>query len=89
MIKSPLMTAMAFISARPIDQEEIALLLQRWKLIRRSNIRYCAPTRQVARPAFPLNRAGDSVYGLAARCARIVDTAEALIGEFVYHFQSN
>ena len=34
------------------------------------------------------NRAGDSVYGLAARCARIVDTAEALIGEPVYHFQS-
>ena len=34
------------------------------------------------------NRAGDSVYGLAARSARIVDTAEALIGEPVYHFQS-
>lgn len=34
------------------------------------------------------NRAGDSVYGLAARCARIVDTAEELIGEPVYHFQS-
>lgn len=34
------------------------------------------------------NRAGDSVYGLAARCARVVDTAEQLIGEPVYHFQS-
>ncbi len=34
------------------------------------------------------NRAGDSVYGLAARVARVVDTAEALIGEPVYHFQS-
>jgi ectoine hydroxylase-related dioxygenase (phytanoyl-CoA dioxygenase family) len=34
------------------------------------------------------NRAGDSVYGLAARTARMVDTAEALIGEPVYHFQS-
>jgi ectoine hydroxylase len=34
------------------------------------------------------NRAGDSVYGLAARCERVVDTAEALIGEPVYHFQS-
>ena len=34
------------------------------------------------------NRAGDSVYGLAARCERIVETAEALIGEPVYHFQS-
>ena len=34
------------------------------------------------------NRAGDSVYGLAVRSARIVDTAEALIGEPVYHYQS-
>ena len=34
------------------------------------------------------NRAGDSVYGLAARVARVVDTAETLIGEPVYHFQS-
>ena len=33
------------------------------------------------------NRAGDS-YGLAARSARLVDTAETLIGEAVYHFQS-
>jgi len=34
------------------------------------------------------NRAGDSVYGLAARRARMVDTAEALLGGEVYHFQS-
>ena len=34
------------------------------------------------------NRAGNSVYGLAARCERIVDAAETLIGEPVYHFQS-
>ena len=34
------------------------------------------------------NRAGDSVYGLAARCARMVDTAEALLGGEAYHFQS-
>lgn len=34
------------------------------------------------------NRAGDRVYGLAARSARMVDTSEALIGEPVYHFQS-
>ena len=34
------------------------------------------------------NRAGDSVYGLAARSTRVVDTAETLIGEPVYHFQS-
>jgi ectoine hydroxylase len=34
------------------------------------------------------NRAGDSVYGLAARCRRMADTAAQLIGEPVYHFQS-
>jgi len=34
------------------------------------------------------NRAGDSVYGMAARCARMVDTATTLIGEEVYHYQS-
>ena len=34
------------------------------------------------------NRAGDSVYGLAARCERMVDTMEALLGGPVYHFQS-
>jgi len=34
------------------------------------------------------NRAGDSVYGLAARSARMVDTAEALLGGPVYHYQS-
>jgi ectoine hydroxylase len=34
------------------------------------------------------NRAGDSVYGLAARSERMVDSAEALLGGEVYHFQS-
>ncbi|WP_178134026.1 phytanoyl-CoA dioxygenase family protein [Vineibacter terrae] len=34
------------------------------------------------------NRAGDSVYGLAARCARMVDTSETLLGGAVYHYQS-
>jgi len=34
------------------------------------------------------NRAGNSVYGLAARSARMVDTAEALLDGPVYHFQS-
>lgn len=34
------------------------------------------------------NRAGDSVYGLAARSARLVDTVEALLGGPVYHYQS-
>src|SRR5882672_8615419 len=34
------------------------------------------------------NRAGDSVYGLAARSQRMVDTSTALLGGPVYHFQS-
>jgi len=34
------------------------------------------------------NRAGDSVYGMAARCARMVDTMTELLGGPVYHFQS-
>ena len=34
------------------------------------------------------NRAGDSVYGLAARCRRMVDTSAALLCGPVYHYQS-
>lgn len=34
------------------------------------------------------NRAGDSVYGLAARCRRMVDTSAQLLGGPVYHYQS-
>lgn len=34
------------------------------------------------------NRAGDSVYGLAARCDRMVDTVTRLLGGEVYHYQS-
>jgi ectoine hydroxylase-related dioxygenase (phytanoyl-CoA dioxygenase family) len=34
------------------------------------------------------NRPGDSVYGMAARCSRMVDTMEDLLGGAVYHFQS-
>jgi ectoine hydroxylase len=34
------------------------------------------------------NRARDSVYGMAARCARMVDTMETLLEGPVYHFQS-
>jgi hypothetical protein len=34
------------------------------------------------------NRAGDSVYGLAARTRRMVDTSAALLGGPVYHYQS-
>jgi ectoine hydroxylase len=34
------------------------------------------------------NRAGDSVYGLAARCERMVDTMETVLDGPVYHFQS-
>src|SRR5262244_4313243 len=34
------------------------------------------------------NRAGDSVYGLAARCRRMADTSASLLGGPIYHFQS-
>ena len=34
------------------------------------------------------NRAGDATYGLAARSARMVDMAQKLLGEPVYHYQS-
>src|SRR3954449_11384817 len=34
------------------------------------------------------NRAGDSVYGMAARCFSMVDTMEDLLGGPVYHYQS-
>src|SRR5260370_1502396 len=34
------------------------------------------------------NRAGDSVYGLAARCQRMVDTSAALLGGPVYPYHS-
>jgi len=34
------------------------------------------------------NRAGDSVYGMAARCTRMVDTMDEILGGPVYHFQS-
>ena len=34
------------------------------------------------------NRAGDSVYGMAARCERMVDTMEDMLGGPIYHFQS-
>lgn len=34
------------------------------------------------------NHPGDSVYGLAARSARVVDTMEALLGGEVYHYHS-
>jgi ectoine hydroxylase-related dioxygenase (phytanoyl-CoA dioxygenase family) len=34
------------------------------------------------------NRPGGSVYGMAARCERMVDTMEDLLGGPVYHYQS-
>lgn len=34
------------------------------------------------------NHPGDSVYGLAARCRRMVDTMEDLLGGEVYHYHS-
>ena len=34
------------------------------------------------------NHPGDSVYGLAARSERVVDTMEAMLGGEVYHYHS-
>lgn len=34
------------------------------------------------------NEAGEDVFGAVARCARMVDTAAALIGDEVYHYHS-
>lgn len=34
------------------------------------------------------NEAGEDVFGAVARCARMVDTAEALIEDEVYHYHS-
>ena len=34
------------------------------------------------------NHPGDSVYGLAARSRRVVDTMEDLLGGEVYHYHS-
>ena len=34
------------------------------------------------------NEAGEDVFGAVARCARMVDAAEALIGDEVYHYHS-
>ena len=34
------------------------------------------------------NRAGDSVYGMAARAEKMANTAKAIIGADVYHYQS-
>jgi hypothetical protein len=34
------------------------------------------------------NHPGDTIYGMFARCERIVNTAEALLGGEVYHYHS-
>lgn len=34
------------------------------------------------------NKAGENIYGMVARCPRIVDTMEALLGDEVYHYHS-
>ena len=34
------------------------------------------------------NQPGDSLYGMVARCARVVDSMEALLGGEVYHYHS-
>lgn len=34
------------------------------------------------------NHPGEGVYGMFARCHRVVDTVEALLGDEVYHYHS-
>ena len=34
------------------------------------------------------NKAGENIYGMVARCPRIVDAMEQLLGDEVYHYHS-
>ncbi|HAT21123.1 MAG TPA: phytanoyl-CoA dioxygenase family protein, partial [Verrucomicrobiales bacterium] len=34
------------------------------------------------------NHPGDGVYGMVARCPRVVDGVEEILGEEVYHYHS-
>ena len=72
------------------DAEEAALLRQAMEQdpAIRSHF-YDRGDRQGGRTRMALwNHPGDSVYGLAARCARMVDTMEDLLGGEVYHYHS-
>ena len=72
------------------DAAETDLLRRRWSRIPRSPA-ICS-TGWMRRARRRASRCGTApairVYGMAARCARMVDTMEALLGGPVYHFQS-
>jgi ectoine hydroxylase-related dioxygenase (phytanoyl-CoA dioxygenase family) len=72
------------------DREEVALLQKAMELdpAVRDHMIDRADAKGAATRISLWNRAGDSVYGLAARCHRMVDTMETLLGGPVYHFQS-
>jgi ectoine hydroxylase len=72
------------------DQEEVALLnraMEEDPAIREHML--VRPDQEGFGTKIALwNRLGDSVYGLAGRVPRMVETAERLIGEPIYHYQS-
>ena len=72
------------------DREEVDLLRRAMELdpAVRDHMIDRADAKGAATRISLWNRAGDSVYGLAARCFRMVDTMEEILGGPVYHFQS-
>lgn len=72
------------------DADETSLLRQAMELdpeVRKHMLDRLDATGASTRIAL-WNRAGNSVYGMAARCERMVDTMEDMLGGPVYHFQS-
>jgi ectoine hydroxylase-related dioxygenase (phytanoyl-CoA dioxygenase family) len=79
-----------FIARKVFDSEEVALLSEAMEKdpAVQEHILIRADGEGGGTRIALWNRAGSSVYGLAARCERMVDTAEQLLGGPVYHYQS-
>jgi ectoine hydroxylase len=79
-----------FIVKELFDQEEIAILREAIEhdqnLKQRLYDRHDASGKKTKMATW--NHPGDSVYGLAARSKKIVDTMETLLGGEVYHYHS-
>lgn len=72
------------------DSEETALLRSAMELdpqIRKNNYDLVDPDGKSTQMVL-WNHPGDSVYGLAARCRRVVDKMEGLLGGEVYHYHT-
>ncbi len=72
------------------DAEETALLrssMERDPKIVQHSYDLADPAGKVTKMTL-WNHPGDSVYGLAARCTRIVDSMELLLGGEVYHYHT-